>query len=560
MRFSLKPIRALAGPMVLCAIAGCFLTCNAQDVPTTYPVRGVVLNSLTHRPIARALVDGRSDAALTGNDGRFEINLPEGRIPINVRRPGYNNPAVAAMMQSVNVGPNTPDLTFYLTPEASVSVHVTLANGDGADGIRFMVYRRRVDHGHRIWMMQGNYATDSDGSFRMTDLEAPGSYMLCSSPTQENTLLAAPGKTIYGYPPVCYPGVTDLSTAGVLSVSPGQQLETELTLTRQPFYPVRIVMPAGSAGPSGAISIHDQSWHDIIFPARFDSKQGVAQANLPNGHYYAESNSMSGRTSTYGRTDFLVTGGPVLGLSLVQQPLNPIAVEIHRDFTPNTAVGVLGTFNGESGNVANPGLNIALYPADSQTTNMSGHNLEHPASSADNGYFELDNVLPGSYWVQAGGYQGYVNSITSGGADLMREPLVVGPGGAAEPIEINMSNDAGMISATINPNSLGNSSSNPGEGVMTLVYAYAIPQFPSTDPLAMAISQSTGTLSFSNLAPGTYRVIAFDKMQEIDLDDPQAMARINSLGQTVTVDPGATASVQLDLVQTAQTAAEGSAQ
>ena len=55
-----------------------------------------------------------------------------------------------------------------------------------------------------------------------------------------------------------------------------------------------------------------------------------------------------------------------------------------------------------------------------------------------------------------------------------------------------MSNDAGRISATINPNSLGNSSSNPGEGVMTLVYAYAIPQFPSTDPLAMAISQSTG--------------------------------------------------------------------
>ncbi len=151
---------------------GCILTCNAQDVPTTYPVRGVVLNSLTHRPIARALIDGRSDAALTGNDGRFEINLPEGRTPINVRRPGYNNPAVAAMMQSVNVGPNTPDLTFYLTPEASVSVHVTLANGDAADGIRFMVYRRRVDHGHRIWMLQGNYTTDSDGSFRMTDLEA----------------------------------------------------------------------------------------------------------------------------------------------------------------------------------------------------------------------------------------------------------------------------------------------------------------------------------------------------------------------------------------------------
>ena len=243
------------------------------------------------------------------------------------------------MMRSVNVGPNTPDLTFYLTPEASVSVHVTLANGDAAEiGIRFMVYRRRVDHGHRIWMLQGNYTTDSDGSFRMTNDEAPGSYMLCSNPTQENTLLAAPGKTSYGYPRVCYlQGLPIVSTAGVLSVSPGQQLETQLTITRQPFYPVRIVMPAP------ALQGHVQERFQFTIKAgttlffRRDSirSREWRRPNLPNGHYYAESNSMSGRTSTYGRTDFLVTGGPVLGFSLVQQPLNPIAVEIHGTSRPH---------------------------------------------------------------------------------------------------------------------------------------------------------------------------------------------------------------------------------
>jgi hypothetical protein len=62
---------------------------------------------------------------------------------------------------------------------------------------------------------------------------------------------------------------------------------------------------------------------------------------------------------------------------------------------------------------------------------------------------------------------------------------------------------------------------------------------------------------FGNLAPGTYRLVAFDKPEEIDMDDPQSMARITSQGQTVTVEAGATASVQLDVIQTAQSGGEG---
>jgi protein involved in temperature-dependent protein secretion len=55
-------------------------------------------------------------------------------------------------------------------------------------------------------------------------------------------------------------------------------------------------------------------------------------------------------------------------------------------------------------------------------------------------------------------------------------------------------------------------------------------------------------ITFPNLAPGTYRVIAYDRFQQINLSDPQQLAEIASKGQTVTVSPGATASVQLDLI------------
>ncbi len=552
----LKQNRLLARLVILCALGSFILLCHAQEAPATYPVRGVVLNSFTRRPIARALVDGQSDATLTDNDGRFEINLTEGMTVILVRRPGYDS-AGPGMMHPVKVGPNTPELTFYLTPEANIDVHVSLSGGDAADGIRFMAYRKRALNGHGTWMMQGSYTTDSDGNFRAMNLEAPASYVLCSMPTEDSMGPAGSRGTTYGYPPVCYPGVTDLSAASPLAVSPGQQAEAEITLTRQPFYPVSILMPNRAQGQPAGISISDQTWRGIGFPARINAQQGLAEASLPNGRYYAESRSNNGKTSAYGRIDFQVGGGPVVGLSMILHPLNPIAIEIHKDFTLTNDSARTGFVIGSAMNGANPGMNINLIPMDSLTANMGGHNLQHPAGSTDDSHFEMADVLPGRYWVQTNAFQGYVSSISSGGADLARDPLVVGPGGAAAPIEISLSDNGGQISATINPNSQNNSASSAGEGVARIVFGYAIPQFPSTSQLVGSATQGTGPLMFGNLAPGTYRVVAFDKLVEIDMDDAQMMARINSQSPTVTVEAAATASVQLDVFQTAQSGAEG---
>jgi hypothetical protein len=555
----LKQNRLLAGLAILSALGIFILTSHAEDAPAPYRVRGVVLNSFTRRPIARALVDGQSDAALTDNDGRFEISLTEGVTQITVRRPGYNS-ASSGMGHLVKVGPNTPELTFYLTPEAFINVHVSLSGGDAADGIRFMAYRKRVLNGHGMWMPQGSYTTDSDGNFRATNLEAPAPYVLCSMPTDDSMAPAGSRRTTYGYPPACYPGVTDLSTASPLEVFPGQHAEAEIVLTRQPFYPVSILMPNRRQGQSTGISISDQNWRGIGFPARLNTQQGVAEANLPNGRYYAESRSNNGKISVYGRIDFQVTGGPLLGLSIALHPLNPIAVEIHKDFTSANDSARAGFLIGSTTTGANPGVNIMLIPMNPFTANMGNPPLQHPADSTDDGYFEMSGVLPGSYWVQTTAFQGYVSSIGSGGADLAREPLVVGPGGAAAPIQIFLRNDGGQISATLNPNSTGNSPSNSGEGETGIVFGYAIPQFPTTAHLFGSAARGAEQLMFGNLAPGTYRVVAFDKAEEIDLDDAQAMARITSRGKTVTVEPGATATVQVDLIQTAQNGEEGQAQ
>jgi hypothetical protein len=203
-------------PVALILTAGASLSghgsgLSPQDQPSpVYPVHGVVLDGLSHEPIPRVLVQNDSAAELTDGEGRFELSLPEGTLPITVRRPGFNSRG-QDQNHMVHVGPNTPELTFYLTPEASITGHVTLSTGEPADGMTFLAFRKAIVEGRERWEVGNSASTNSEGTFRMANLATPGLWVLCSVPWQERIGFrragspAAPASTV-GYPSVCYPG------------------------------------------------------------------------------------------------------------------------------------------------------------------------------------------------------------------------------------------------------------------------------------------------------------------------------------------------------------------
>jgi hypothetical protein len=536
---------------IACLSSAAVLTCASQDAPKSYPVRGVVLNSITHQPIARALVDANSDAVLTDNEGRFELNLRDSFTQINVRRPGFNSNARNGS-HPVQVGANMPDLTFYLTPDASITGNVMLSSGDEASDIRFMAYRRHTVNGHPSWMMQGHATTNSEGVFRLENLEAPAIYVVCGMPTRDRIGTVAPGATTFGYPSVCYPDAGDFSTANLISVAAGQQAQVEINLNKQPFYPVSFAIKNSQPGQGLGIQIYDQSGRMMGFSTRWNVEDKLAGVNLPNGRYYAEAR-LGGKPPSYGRVDFTVANGPVNALSMVLLPLHPIQVEIHKDFTANegnSQQGGLVSFDSSGASQDfNAGLNLMLVPAEEFSSGMSG-GLRHADGSSDSSLFEIDNVTPGRYWVQVSAFQGYVHSITSGGVDLAHEPLVIGPGNTAEPIQITMRNDGGQISGTVNSTfSAAASGSGSSVGEVAITFVYAIPLFPTSAQIPQTMAQYGGKFFIPNLPPGNYRIVAFDSFQDIDMGDPQGLSRLSAKGQTVTVESGATASVQLELTQ-----------
>ncbi len=538
--------------VALVFVAGsCTAQEDANETAGLYDVKGVVLNSVTHQPIARALVDVQGNAVLTDNDGHFEFSLPEGMVQISVKRPGYGARGRASN-HTIRVGPNMPSLTFTLTPEVLITGQVTLSTSDQADNIRVMAYRRRVVNGHQQWMMENTARTNSEGVFRIAGLQ-PGDYLVYTQPTRDGEGPQSRGAAIYGFPAVYYPGVADIASAGMLTLAAGQQGRADFVLTRQQFYHVTVAIADREGGLN--LQVHDRSGRQMGLPVRWNAEQGTAEVSLPNGSYYIEGRRRR-EDQLYGRVDFTVAGAPVSGLTMTLVPLHAIPVTVRKTFTANTNTGALVSADGTSDNNQSAGLNISLIPVDEFFGQMGGLGGLHPADGANDGSFEIENVTPGRYWVEASPFEGYVSSITSGGVDLARDPLTVGTGGSSAPIEVTLRDDSGTISAQLTGDPAGATATATTTGEQHQIYVYAIPLFPSSGSIRMSGMLGSGQATISGLAPGSYRVIAFDAPQEIDFHTSDGLAKFSGMGATTTVEANGTANVQVEIVHTGNTDAE----
>jgi hypothetical protein len=147
-------------------------------------------------------------------------------------------------------------------------------------------------------------------------------------------------------------------------------------------------------------------------------------------------------------------------------------------------------------------------------------------------------VPPGGYWVHtvlsASGY--CESSFTAGGANLAREPLLVGQAGVPAPLELALRDDCAKLSLSL-PEDLDGT--KPGEE--KYYTAYAIPDFDYTvDLQAVTLRLSSGgTVTLSGLTPGNYHVYTLEGNASFEYRNPAVLAALPS--QAITLSPGATA-------------------
>jgi len=546
-RFSLTAI-ALA----ITLFSGVLPRLSAQNAtPTATPdrIRGVVTNSVTHEPISRALVfsPDNSFATMSDDRGRFEFIFPPPEPP---QGPAFNTGSLQPNTGPQPVASNRPSalmarkvgflnldipvnifdinstqqvVTISLMPEARIVGHVILPGSDGSDRMQVALYRRNLREGQEHWDMMANATTRSDGEFRLAELP-PGSYKLLTlEQLDRDPLTFDPRGQIFGYPPLYYPSASDFDTAAIIHLAPGETFQPTLSPTKSPYYPVNLGFTNPLATPQIQINVWPQAHPGPGYSLGYNPRDGAIEGLLPDGNYTLQAVSYGGPNRMAGQLNFTVAGGPATGAALTLSPGTSITIDVREEFqhtqtnpSPDsfTRFPGISSIGGPSVVAPNPRrpnyLQVTLVP--DEQFGLSQPGFLRPPSGPDDESLVIENVLPGRYRVSVTTSIGYAASITSGSADLLRQPLVVAIGGSVSPLEITMRDDGaevdGKIDSTNGPpdrSSATNSSNQP------LGFVCLAPVDRMDDRCKIAWTNPDGTFTFQQLAPGSYRALAMDR-------------------------------------------------
>jgi hypothetical protein len=590
-------------------IVACLSAAAAQSISdNTDTIRGIVINSVTQEPIARALVfspDNRF-ATLSNSEGRFEFTLakvdsvPEGgsgsttpvsdqiqsAIPnrpymLMARKPSFLTDATGQAQNLQNEA--LKDVTLALTPESLIVGAVTLPTSEPPDNIMLQVFRRQVQDGRAHWFPVGGALSTSDGQFRFADLPA-GTYKLLTHELLDRDPLTIdplnlprsndPRGQLFGYPPVYYQSAPDFGSAATIQLAAGQTQTVNLSLVKLPYY--RVKVPVINAPDNGvAVSVYAHGRKGPGFSLGYNNADHAIEGMLPDGTYAVEA-SRFGPNGVSGLQTITIKGAPIDGPSITLVSNASIPVNIKEEFTSADNPGSMTwNINGRNTVIKGPRryLSVTLEPADDFGIGPQV-SLRDPRRAGDDALV-IEGAPAGSYWVRINSSRGYPASIRSGNLDLQHQPLVVAAGGTASPIEITMRDDTAEISGTvegITPPAPGpvNASGASGAGGaggasgdtrgwtfyaplggQAAAHIYCIPLADSSGQFTEIWVTPDGSFVSQGLAPGAYRLLAFDREQhELEYRNPEALRTYDSKGPVVRVVGGQKEHVQLQLIST----------
>jgi hypothetical protein len=517
-------------------------------------VRGTVINAVTHEAIGRALVyspDNRF-ATLTDSEGHFEFRLPKvGTDPqrgsvsfgrrdgspdwLMARKPGF--------LDDQNHGTQIPaspgrELTISLLPEALIKGRIVLSGNDSAIGIDVQLVSRQVLEGIPHWQLASTVQTNSNGEFRFAEL-LPGTYKLVTRELLDNDpATTVPGGQLYGFPPIYYPGVADFAVGSTIQLAAGQTFQADLSLERQPYYPVRI--PVAGADPSSGINVnvsvdgHPGPGYSLGYNAEKQRIEGL----LPNGNYFVEALT-SGPNAATGTVNIAVAGAPVERPSMVLTRNPSIPVNVAEEFTSTNWQGLGSASNGRrTFRVHGPRLYLQVMVEPVDDFEQQGRATIRPPTGPGDESLVLENLSPGRYWLRLSSSRGYVAAATMGGVDLLHQPLVV-MSGSSTPIEITMRDDGAELEGTL-------------AGIKS-AFVYCIPLPDSPGQFQQLWAYPDGKFNSPMIAPGTYRVLAFNRQQpNLPYRDAEAMRAYDNKGQIIHMVAGQKQNLELQVIPGAE--------
>jgi len=510
---------------------------SASNPEERFTLNGIVVNSATGEPIARALVrlSGMVQrTAFSDGDGRFQIDaLPAGQADIVAQKPGYFSRQELEgghTNQLVGIGPSMGTIVVKLTPQGAIYGRITDSAGEPLENVPVRLTARNIHRGHMRWASVGYMQTDEDGKFRIANL-MPGTYYLAAGPSWEhNQLLPGGGGPKTGYSNSYYPGVSDLASASPIRLAAGQQAQADLSLNTSPLFHVNGTVTGYPEAKGFNLQFFSSAGDRAPFPVPYDPDLGTFHADkVPAGSYLLKVSAQVGTQSLQAETRLNVAAN-VDNVRLALAPAISIPVMVTKESrAPHN--------QGPEPNQGPQPFSVTLVP--SEPSAVQHYSIQR--GSTPPYVMELQNVDPGKYAVDViprGSW--YVHSAKYGQTNLLTDPMIVAPG-QAFPMEVVLRDDSATLTGAVK--------SSP-DGVATAAAVIAVLQPSSSRSAKATLATPENGFTISGLPPGDYLLYALEHGEDVEYSNPEALQPYASQATKITLAPNQSAKATLSLIHT----------
>lgn len=496
-------------------------------------------------------------AATTDGNGRFAFtNLDAGTYRVSVASNGY---ARQDFGQRVFPGPGTPinlaagqtvkDITVSLIPTGTVTGNLRDQAGRPVVGVPVQLLKATYNPlGERTFQTAGSARTDDRGEYRLYWI-TPGRYYLSAGsppgpirPPMALVGIGSPNEVqSESYAMTYFPGVTDISQAELLDVRPGQEISAiDLVVSRHRLRSIRGRVIDGRTGQPPANPSIGLEYRNLTGGGGgFSNAQsydrttgGFELRNVIPGSYVVTATVTENLQNTFSaerpvvvsraaaRVPIDVSNADVEGVILVLTPSGEIPGRV--------------TIEGRTGGEL-PRTFISLRrPGPGANTAGASSNLD--------GSFQIQNVTPGEYVVAVAGLPPghYVKEIRYNQMDALHQPLQFS------------TSDPGSLTVVLSPNAgevrgvVVDAKSQPTPGAVTVLVPNQNRDRPEL--YKSATTDSTGRFTITGVAPGDYKLFAWEAIEQFGYYDQDLLRRVETQGKAIRIAESSKETVEVKAI------------
>jgi beta-lactamase regulating signal transducer with metallopeptidase domain/5-hydroxyisourate hydrolase-like protein (transthyretin family) len=568
-------------------ISGAQLTVTSAGVLADYTrTTGQIIED--ERAFAEGYRAGTQNSArdplpATDDLGRFTIeNLNAGSYRISVVAGGYvrqeyggRSPDASGSVITLTAGQSLKDLVIRMTPTSTISGLVRSRTGKPAVDVPVQLLRATYNYtGQRITQIVATSRTDDRGEYRLYWV-APGHYFISAgtSPsvgprgggavTGRPTADSAPTAT---YSMTFYPGVPELSAAGIIEVLPDTPVTADFVVSERSLYKVsgRVVDSSTGKPPAsvllslvyrnpagGTDSFASGSSYDAV-TGNFELRNVAAgafnvQAVINQIVSLVPNMSTPANAAKAALAPGTLIPGAVSAVYVMASGSTPITVTnadvsgVVVNIIPTLTIKGKLSMDGSSQAGDLTSLRVQLRPSTNAVI-TSDTLLPRITPVAADGTFTLNGVTPGEYQFAMSPVpvNYYVKELRFGGTGALNTPINIPPG-ASETLEVVLSSQVAQVEGTVSDDK-----GQPAQGVQVVLVPEA---HRDRSELFRAVTTGpNGQFTIRGVAPGDYKVFAWESIEAYAYFDPELLKRDEAKGQRIKIQDSDKAAVTVKMI------------